>query len=67
VLDSIVFHAGTRNVDDEVVTAGGRVLAVTSYGKTMEEALDRSYKNIGKISYEKCYYRKDIGFDLRNH
>ena len=67
VLDSIVFHAGTRNVDDEVVTAGGRVLAVTSYGKTMEEALDRSYKNIGKISYEKCYYRKDIGFDLPNH
>ncbi|MBK5194959.1 MAG: phosphoribosylamine--glycine ligase [Proteiniphilum sp.] len=66
VLDSIVFHAGTRHLDDEVVSAGGRVLAVTSYGKTMEEALDRSYKNIGKISYEKCYFRKDIGSDLLN-
>jgi phosphoribosylamine--glycine ligase len=67
VLDSIVFHAGTKDLGEEVVTAGGRVLAVTSYGKTMEEALERSYRNIGKISYEKCYYRKDIGFDLRNH
>jgi phosphoribosylamine--glycine ligase len=64
VLDSIVFHAGTKNRDDQVVTAGGRVLAVTSYGKTMQEALDKSYKNIGKICYEKCYFRKDIGFDL---
>ena len=66
VLDSIVFHAGTKHLDDEIVTAGGRVLAVTSYGKTMEEALERSYKNIGKINYEKCYFRKDIGFDLHN-
>jgi phosphoribosylamine--glycine ligase len=64
VLDSIVFHAGTKNIHDQVVTAGGRVLAVTSYGKTMQEALDKSYKNIGKICYEKCYFRKDIGFDL---
>jgi phosphoribosylamine--glycine ligase len=66
VLDSIVFHAGTKDLGEEVVTAGGRVLAVTSYGKTMEEALERSYRNIGKISYEKCYFRKDIGFDLHN-
>jgi len=66
VLDSIVFHAGTKHLDDEIVTAGGRVLAVTSYGKTMEEALERSYKNIGKINYETCYFRKDIGFDLHN-
>jgi len=64
VLDSIVFHAGTTNINDQVVTAGGRVLAVTSYGSTMQEALDKSYKNIGKIYYEKCYFRKDIGFDL---
>ncbi|MBF6628001.1 MAG: phosphoribosylamine--glycine ligase [Proteiniphilum sp.] len=64
VLDSIVFHAGTTNINDQVVTAGGRVLAVTSYGSTMQEALDKSYKNIGKICYEKCYFRKDIGFDL---
>jgi len=66
VLDSIVFHAGTTLLDDEVVSAGGRVLAVTSYGKTIQEALDKSYKNIGKICYEKCYFRKDIGSDLLN-
>lgn len=64
VLDSIVFHAGTKNRNNQVVTAGGRVLAVTSYGKTMQEALEKSYKNIGKLCYEKCYFRKDIGFDL---
>ena len=64
VLDSNIFHAGTKMVDDKVVTAGGRVLAVTSFGKNMKEALQISYNNINKINFENSYYRKDIGFDL---
>lgn len=64
ITDSIVFHAGTTQQGDETVTSGGRVLAVTSYGDTINEALDNSYRNIGKISFENSYYRKDIGFDL---
>ncbi|MDY9920069.1 MULTISPECIES: phosphoribosylamine--glycine ligase [Proteiniphilum] len=64
VEDSIVFHAGTKNVGDKIVTSGGRVLSVTSYGKTMDEALGTSYKNIAKIHFENGYFRKDIGFDL---
>jgi phosphoribosylamine--glycine ligase len=65
VQDSIVFHAGTTTVGDKIVTSGGRALSVTSYGKTMDEALEASYGNIDKIRFEGCYYRKDIGFDLR--
>ncbi len=61
---SLVFHAGTKNQDSKVVTNGGRVIAVTSFGDTIEEALKASYKNINKISFEKINYRKDIGFDL---
>lgn len=64
VQGSIVFHAGTQTVGDKVVTAGGRVLSVTSYGKTMQEALDTCYENIAKISFENKYFRRDIGFDL---
>lgn len=63
--DSIVFHAGTKLNDGSVETAGGRVLAVTSYGTTMEEALANSYKNIEKIKFEDSYCRKDIGVDLK--
>lgn len=65
VQDSIVFHAGTKLLNNQVVSAGGRVLSVTSYGKTMEEALETSYKNIDKIKFENSYFRNDIGFDLK--
>ena len=65
VEDSIVFHAGTTIKDDKVVTNGGRVMAITSLGNTMEEALAKSYKNIDKICFDKINFRKDIGFDLK--
>lgn len=61
---SIVFHAGTTMKNNEVVTNGGRVLAVTSYGNSYEEALKKSYQNIDKLNFDKINYRKDIGFDL---
>jgi phosphoribosylamine---glycine ligase len=61
---SVVFHAGTKLEKEKVLTNGGRVLAVTSYGKTMQEALAVSYKNAEKIRFDYKYYRKDIGFDL---
>lgn len=64
VIDSIVFHAGTKTVDGQVVTNGGRVLAVTSYGDNFKEAIQKSYQNIDKLKFEKMYFRKDIGFDL---
>lgn len=64
VTDSIVFHAGTKTVDGQVVTNGGRVLAITSYGENFKEAVQKSYQNIDKLKFEKMYFRKDIGFDL---
>jgi phosphoribosylamine--glycine ligase len=62
--ESIVFHAGTTIKDSKVVTSGGRVMAITSLGNTIEEALEKSYKSIHKINFDKMKYRKDIGFDL---
>ncbi len=64
VEDSVVFQAGTSIANDKIVTNGGRVLAVTSYGDNFHEALKLSYKNIGKIKFDKMNYRSDIGFDL---
>lgn len=64
VEDAIVFHAGTQLHNDEVVTHGGRVLAVTSYGDTFQEAIKKSYQNIAKLHFDKMYFRKDIGNDL---
>ena len=63
VEDSIVFHAGTKN-DGSVKTNGGRVIALTSFGEDIENALTKSFESAEKISFEGKYYRKDIGFDL---
>ncbi|MEE1174230.1 MAG: phosphoribosylamine--glycine ligase [Paludibacteraceae bacterium] len=64
VTDSLVFHAGTAFKADEVVTAGGRVMTVSSYGATKDEALAQSFAGAQKINYEGKYFRRDIGFDL---
>lgn len=62
---SIIFHAGTKEGEQgELLTNGGRVLAITSYGSTFQEALEQSYKNAEKVKFEGAYHRRDIGFDL---
>jgi phosphoribosylamine--glycine ligase len=64
VQESMVFHAGTKLENGKVVTNGGRVLAVTSYGNNVQEATKKSYQSIEKLSFDKMYFRKDIGNDL---
>ncbi len=62
--NSIVFHAGTTLDNGKIKTNGGRVLAVTSFGNSIKEALQQSYTNIDKISFDKMNYRKDIGYEF---
>ena len=62
---SLLFHAGTKQDHERVLTNGGRVLAITSMGRDMETALAKSFENAEKIKFDKKYFRKDIGFDLK--
>ena len=64
VKDSIVFHAGAKLENNAILTSGGRVMAITSYGKTYDEAIKKSYQSIDEIKFDKMNYRTDIGFDL---
>ncbi len=65
VQGSTLFHAGTANKDGEIVTSGGRVIAITSYGNTIQEALATSYQNAECIEYAGKYYRRDIGYEFK--
>lgn len=63
--DSILFHAAAKELDDKIVTNGGRVLCVTSFGKTMTEATGKSVKALEKISFTGKYFRDDIGYEFK--
>ena len=65
-MEAIVFHAGTKNDNDEILTNGGRVIAVTGRAGSLSEALEKSYSTLNKISWKNMYFRKDIGQDLLN-
>jgi len=64
ITDSIAFHAGAQLKNNQIVTSGGRVMAITSYGDTYQEAIKKSYQSISKLNFDKMNYRTDIGFDL---
>ncbi len=64
IKDSLIFHSGAKLENGQVVTSGGRVMAITSFGKTHQEAIKKSYQSIENLHFDKMYYRKDIGFDL---
>ncbi|TCK67789.1 phosphoribosylamine--glycine ligase [Winogradskyella wandonensis] len=64
ITDSIPFHAGAQLKDGKIVTSGGRVMAITSFGDTYQQAIKKSYHSIDKLCFDKMYFRKDIGFDL---
>jgi phosphoribosylamine--glycine ligase len=64
IKDALVFHAGTKTENGAIVTNGGRVMAITSFGNDYAEAIKKSYQNIEKLHFDKMYFRKDIGFDL---
>ena len=59
--DTFVFHAGTKKKDDGIVTSGGRVLGVTSFGDNIEDAIKQAYLAVEKISFDGCFFRRDIG------
>jgi phosphoribosylamine--glycine ligase len=63
--DVLVFHAGTKMIDEQVVTNGGRVLAVTAFGQTIGDAVKKSQTALKDISFKGMYYRKDIGFEFQ--
>ena len=65
--DSLIFHSGTKLVNDKVYTTGGRVFAVTSFGNTIKDAVNKSFDCANKINYEGKYFRSDIGQDLINY
>jgi phosphoribosylamine---glycine ligase len=64
VRDCLVFHSGTKKADNEIITSGGRVIAVSAFGNTIKDALQTSYRNAGVIKFDGIYYRNDIGFDF---
>lgn len=64
ITDSLVLHAGTKEKDGEVLTNGGRVIAITSFDADFRQAIKKSYHNIAKLDFDRMYYRTDIGFDL---
>ena len=65
--DMLIFHAGTKRNMENIVTEGGRVLAVTAKGNTLQEARALAYENVSRIEWDGVYYRKDIGIDLLNY
>ena len=62
--ESIIFHAGTKLIDDNIISNGGRVLACTGFGSNLSQALNNSYRKANEIVWEDKYFRKDIGKDL---
>jgi phosphoribosylamine--glycine ligase len=62
----VVFHAGTRRADAQVVTGGGRVLGVTALGDTVIAAVERAYQAVERISWTDCHYRRDIAHQARH-
>lgn len=64
--DAVVFHAGTKQVDGDIVTNGGRVLGVTALGEDIKEAIDKAYSAVEQIQWEQVHYRKDIGYRALN-
>lgn len=64
ISDCLIFHAGTQLRDNKVVTSGGRIISISSYGKTFKDALNTCYKNADIITFENKHFRRDIGFDL---